>query len=376
MNVKIIAGRETSARNDHILNEIKQLIKESPLTPVTVIVSPQATFLTEKFILEKLNLKGMMGLSVVGPEKLTQKICDNVCGRAIKMIDTVGRSMMVKLLCEQNAKDLPTLRKCFGAKDIWGNLAELFGELKTLDVTPKMLKETEFEDKFSREKINDIAFLYEEFETLRETLGVTGGDRTNIAIENIKDADFIKDSHFFVMNFDMFTSQMIRYMAEIGKYAKSMTISLLGDKKGEELFGATRQVKEKLSYYIGCDIKTHYIEKQDKKSSDILFLDKNLYAFSPEKNENAKGDIEIIAARDKEEEVFAAREIVARLIKRGYSYNDIAIVTGDMQGYGPFIKRLFTEADIPTFVDMKRDLSKKQLCPSYTFLFAYVRRKA
>ena len=63
----------------------------------------------------------------------------------------------------------------------------------------------------------------------------------------------------------------------------------------------------------------------------------------------------------KDEIRYTASKIAGIIREKGYRYSDIGVITGDMESYGSEIARIFSEAEIPYFMDMKRNLISNPL---------------
>ncbi|WP_302761498.1 hypothetical protein, partial [Christensenella hongkongensis] len=74
MGVEFVLGRTASKRDDYVMEKIGSIIRKDPLANVLVVVPPQATYITEKQLMHKLGLKGLMGAVVQSPAR----ICDRV----------------------------------------------------------------------------------------------------------------------------------------------------------------------------------------------------------------------------------------------------------------------------------------------------------
>ena len=53
----------------------------------------------------------------------------------------------------------------------------------------------------------------------------------------------------------------------------------------------------------------------------------------------------------KAEAAFAAAETVRLIREEGYRYRDIAIVTADMETYGPYLQELFRQEKVPVYAN-------------------------
>ena len=59
----------------------------------------------------------------------------------------------------------------------------------------------------------------------------------------------------------------------------------------------------------------------------------------------------------REEEAYVAGRISELIVDKGYRYNDIAVITGDMDGYYRYIEEEFSKNNIPAFIDHKHNIA-------------------
>ena len=359
MKVEFVIGRNSSDKAKYFLNKTEQEIKNNPLVPVLFLVSPQATFITENMVINHMGQKGIMGVQVMGPEKLTEIICARAGGRAKKIIDSSGRGMIIKRIMEENAAEIPSLRKCLKVKNIHSDIASVIAECKTLDISSDSL--LQFANEKQNDKIKDVAFVYNKFDEFLRDKGLTNADRTNTAIENIKNCDFIKNATVFVYDFDLLTNQMARYVGEICKYAKHTAISFAGRENDDsDIFALQKIMQKKIEKYSGLKCEKVYLTEKINKSDDIINIEENIFSDNPRMYKNG-GNIKIFAEQNSQKQIMRCREIIARLAAQGMNYSEIAVLCPDVKSSFPVIKRLFDESEIPFFADEKRSLSHNML---------------
>lgn len=119
MGIEFVLGRTASKRDDMIIEKIGELVRKDPLANVLVVVPPQATYITEKQLIDKLGLKGLMGICVQSPARICDRVLESTYGKAVTSIDAAGKSMMMRLLLDRSENDLTALRKCAKKKAIF-----------------------------------------------------------------------------------------------------------------------------------------------------------------------------------------------------------------------------------------------------------------
>lgn len=370
MGITFVLGRTASQRDERVIEKIKRIAKQDPLADVLVVVPPQSTYITEKQLMHALDSKGLMGVCVQSPARIADRVLESTYGRTITSIDGAGKSMLLRAILDEEAPNLSALARCAGKNDLPVQLADLISELKTLDVTPGMLLEVETEHAATREKLKDIAYLYERFTKAAEGL-FDMEDKINLVIDHIPEADFVRRSHLVIHGFDIYNAQTVRFMKALMRTAKDTVMSFYYAPTGApdaEIYEICNENRNKfLADAMKLGLETEIVTEDRKSSKDILHIEKNLYAYPAERMEQAR-DVSITHAADREEEV---RAVCAQIVwlnqKYGYAYRDMAVVCGSAERYVSTVSRIFSQAGVPCFAGEKRTLDQ---CALSTFLLS------
>ncbi len=368
MGVTFILGRTASKRDERVMEKIRDVAAGDPLADVLVVVPPQSTYITEKQLLRTLRAKGLMGVCVQSPARICDRVLESTYGRTVTGIDSAGKSMLLRRILDAHREELSALARCAGRGDIPVELASLIAEFKTLDITPALLRDIQTEHVNTREKLLDIALLYERFNEQSEGLFDTE-DRINMVIDHIPEAEFVKNAFLVIHGFDIYNAQTVRFLKALMRTAKDTVMSFYyadGDAPDAETYGICDENRNKfLADAIQMGLKTEIVTEDRGISPDILHIEKNLYAYPPQKAERAK-DVSITRAASADEEV---RAVMAQIVwlnqNKGYGFRDMAVCCGSAERYVPLIARRFREAGIPCFAGEKRTLDE---CAFSTFL--------
>ncbi len=94
-----------------------------------------------------------------------------------------------------------------------------------------------------------------------------------------------------------------------------------------------------------------------RKGGALRHLEQNLFRKNQQPYRGSSDEISLHELSSPVQEVhFAARTISGLVRSRGYRYRDIAVIAGDLDAYGNYVKRIFPTYDIPVFVDETRQL--------------------
>lgn len=245
-------------------------------------------------------------------------------------------------------------------------------EFKKHGISVDMLKNTvdNTENKYLKCKMEDMLLVYNKFQNNIQDKYIDENDVLTILSENIDKTNFFNDTIIYIDEFAGFTKQEYEIIRKLLNLASNVNItvctdSLNLDKNPEvDIFYSNKQTAKKLIELAKEEnIKIlNPIVIQNKnarfKSKELQHLEENLYNIPQKKFEDELKDISIFLASNQYSEIeHVASEIVKLVKEKNYRYNDISIITKNLEGYSNLCKVIFEQYDIPVFIDEKKDLS-------------------
>jgi ATP-dependent helicase/nuclease subunit B len=86
-------------------------------------------------------------------------------------------------------------------------------------------------------------------------------------------------------------------------------------------------------------------------------MEHNLFSYPYSQYNYKPQNIKLFKALNKYSEIENVASDIVRICRdKGFRFKDIAVVTGDLDGYQSIIKAVFNEYNIPCFIDKKRDI--------------------
>ena len=226
------------------------------------------------------------------------------------------------------------------------------------------------QNKYLKCKMEDMFLIYEKFQEKLQSNFIDENDLLTILAENVDKTDFFNDCYIYIDEFVGFTKQEYEIIRKLLNLAKCVNItvcsdSLVLDKNPEvDIFYSNKQTALNL-IGLAQDEKIEilnpiFIEnKQTRfKSKELLHLEQNLYSVKQLKYNENVNDISLFLANNQYSEIeYVACEIVKLVKEKNYRYNDISIIAKNLDTYSNLCKVIFSEYDIPVFIDEKKDLS-------------------
>ncbi|MDL2302645.1 exodeoxyribonuclease V subunit gamma, partial [Lachnospiraceae bacterium OttesenSCG-928-D06] len=120
-----------------------------------------------------------------------------------------------------------------------------------------------------------------------------------------------------------------------------------------DISGEKKELPEKWnkSYESKCEIRYNH-NHRFMNSKALLFLEENLFRYTNTCFAEKQDNIHIFETSSQKEEVHQTGLLILERIRTdNLAYRDIAVISGDLLGYAPFIAMEFAEMGIPFFMD-------------------------
>jgi ATP-dependent helicase/nuclease subunit B len=334
-----------------------------------LIVPEQFTLQTERDLIEKLKLPGIMQLEVLSFTRLAHKVLSEAGGITRTTINEQGKNMVLRKIIDEYAKELTIYKDASKQDGFISKFADLISQLKQFTILPEDFNELKNENNsILLQKIHDIQIIYKLFNEYLKGRYIDTEDFISLLIEKIEKAEFLKDALIWIDGFTTFTPQMLKIIEKIMLLSDnieiSITIDFAGNSHDMELFTAPKLTYNKIHKLAQKrGIKEEIINNNSRnsitKNKEIIHLERELYAQPYNVYHEKPNAVKVFAGTNLDNEIENAAFKILKLVRdENYRWRDIAVVCNDIECYGSIIKRIFTENNIPFFLDQKRDIMK------------------
>lgn len=359
--MNIIYGRSGSGKSEYIYNKIKS---ELETAPKTYIVTPeQFSFTAEKKLLETLDEGATTRVEVLSFERMAYRVLQETLGTSLKNIDKAGKAMVVSSLLEEAQKELNFLGKNLENIDL---ILTQITEFKKHGITAEMLKEKmdATQDTYLKLKIKDMYTIYSRFEDRLQDNYIDENDLLNLLAQNIESSHLFDNCLFYIDEFAGFTKQEYNVIQVLEKIAKDIYITVCTDdlrvlKSPEaDIFYDNKQTVQTLKQIADIKNEIHLENSYRFKNEELRHLEKNIFDLPYTTYNKEVDNIKLTIAKNQYEEIEnVAREISKLVRKEGYRYRDIGVITKNLEDYSSLCKAIFSEYEIPVFIDEKKDIT-------------------
>lgn len=190
---------------------------------------------------------------------------------------------------------------------------------------------------------------------------------------NLDKTDMFKDSVIYIDEFVGYTEQEYEIIKGLMKYAKQVNITVCTDSlkkstnKETDIFSTNKETISKIidiakEQNINIEQGVKLEELHRFKTRELQHLEKNIYNNKYEKYKEDTKNIELFLAKNQFSEVeMVAKNIIKFVRDEGYRYNDISVITKNIDSYSSIIKAVFSKYEIPVYIDEKKELSQNIL---------------
>jgi ATP-dependent helicase/nuclease subunit B len=379
MSLRIIYGRAGTGKSSFCLEDIKQKLDAGGTGPYIIIVPEQFSLQAEQRLVRKLGASGINGVEVLSFRRLAYRVFSSTGGVVHTHINAAGKSMLLYRAIDKQRDKLKIYARTSERKGFINKLNRIISELKRYMLTAEMLyqaaeKQKEVNPMLS-DKLQDIALIYEEFEGLLHSGYIDTDDDLTMLCNKLDYCSLFDKAEFYIDEFSGFTPQEYSVIEKLMNKSAGINVTLCTDCLMDftdiddiNVFsptqhGAARLINLARSNNIHMEKPISLNSKDSNKYNPaLLHLEQNLYCYSYKALKEKTKDISIFMASNIYSEIENTARNILRLCRdEDLNFSDIAVVTGNLEGYQKLIQAVFSEYEIPYFIDNKRDVSSHPL---------------
>lgn len=398
MGIRFVFGRAGTGKSTLCLEEIRSELRLKPWgAPLILLVPEQATHQMEVTLANTPDLGGSLRAQVLSFRRLGWRVFSETGGGQKVLIGAIGKRMLLRRILLKHRLHLKAFARSATRPGMADLLAQAIGEFKTYRIAPDDLRKVKNTNGLLLDKLQDLALIYEEFQTALGQGILDPDDELSILAEKIPYAPLIQGAQVWVDGFTGFTPQELEVLKIIISTANEVVITspldpvLLAEERqlesgplkvGEELFAGpwqTYQDLQRIATETGTLSHPPTLLDNTKryKHSWLRHLEKYYATYPtvpygeiqshapmsdlnefPINEESPLGEgIQIFSAVNRRAEVEGvARELRCLARDEGLCWNEMAVMTRDLTGYHELITQVFTSYEIPHFSDHKRSV--------------------
>jgi helicase-exonuclease AddAB, AddB subunit len=381
MSVRFILGRPGTGKTALCMKEIRDQLRENPSgAPLIYLVPEHMTFSMEYAFAGTPGFGGMTRLNVYSIPRLALRVLQQAGGATRIHLSSVGLSMMLRRIVAGNSEKLKLFRKASVQTGFYDLLGQTLAEMKSYCLTPQQLadqseiieKENSAENLLLKDKLHDLAIVYDALEKALEGKYVDSDDYLILMARKISETDFLKQSELWIDGFQTMTPEEQVVVGQLMAVCRRTTIVLGADQaydRPPDEFSVFRHPAllflkfREMAVAQQLSVEPLVIRRDIVRPKTQALKTLNLLSGNISNKEAADSDGLILteAVNRREEVEQAARNLISLVRDRHLRFRDMTVLVRDLDSYHDLIDTVFSDYGIPVFIDRKRPMKQHPL---------------
>lgn len=370
MGLRFIYGTAGTGKSEFCFNEIKNNIKNKE--KIYIITPEQFSYSAEKKLLEEINTNASVNAEVISFNRIANRVFTEVGGANEVLISKSSKAMLIYSILEKEKKNLKFLNSSDDNIDI---ILKEITEFKKHNIATLNIEEEnkKIENPELNQKLNEINLIYKIYEENIKNKFIDEEDILTKLAEKIPESKMFDNSIVYIDEFAGFTKQEYNIVEKILEKAKQVNITICADNleentnKESDIFYFNKQFAKLLT-----DCGQNVDKKQEKsillknkyrfKNIELKHLEENIYNNSYNIFKNEPKNIKLFLASSPYTEIEKIAQEINKLVREEkYKYNEIAIITKNIENINNIAKAIFSKYNIPIFIDEKSEITENIL---------------
>lgn len=392
MALQLILGNSGAGKSHYLFEKIIAESMQDPKRQFLVIVPEQFTMQTQKDLVMMHPGRGIMNIDVLSFERLAHRVFDEVGQEHRKILEDTGKNLVLRRLAEEKKDELTLLGGNMKKLGYISEVKSLISEFTQYQVTSEQLVQMMERNQGNPQlyfKLKDMKVLYDSFRSYLEGTYLTAEELLGALERTVEQSRTVRGSVLVLDGYTGFTPVQLSLLKKLLVLASEVYVTLTLDEREDpfskgaqyQLFYLTKKTIRGLLTCAGevnVPVKKLVVRKDPEKSRfreapALGFLETGIFRHGKTVWEEETGEIRLYAASTPRAEAEAVGREIQRLVRdENCRYRDLAVVTGDLEVYGPLMEQVFSKLGIPGFMDRKKDVLKNPFVEFLRALLAAV----
>ncbi len=374
MALQFILGESGSGKSDYAMKRLIEEAMAHPKNRYMILVPAQFTMQTQKDIVRMHPCRGVLNIDILSFERLAYRVFEEVGTDILEILDDTGKNLILRRVLEQVKPELSVFAKKVNYRgfleEVKSVLSE-FGQYRIGEAELIRMEESATEKPLLSAKLRDIHVIYNGFREMIAEKYITSEALLEVLSRQISKSKLVNGCYVLIDGFTGFTPVQYQFLEQLLVCCRELVLTAVFSEQAYakapeegELYGLSRSMITKMTDLAVRNqipiMPCVWMPKPAYRFLESPALEHlERYLFSDEAPAVFTGEqaVYLDGLDSSAEEVeFAAARIHQLVRKQGFRYRDIAIITADMEHYYRLIRDVFSEQDIPVFIDYKRDI--------------------
>lgn len=373
--INIVYGKAGSGKTSYINQILASLAKEG-CEDLLLIVPEQFSFTAER---DMLNLLGPVDCNrvevVMSFSHIAETVRKEYGSSKLREIGDAEKTLLMNMAINGVKDKIEFFARRAGSKGFAEEMISLCDEFKQNSLLPESAEEFSrgIESKQLSKKLSEVSLILGSYNALLENRFSDPFDTLTRLYEVLGEYSFFENKTVVIDGFYSFSRQEIKIIERIFAQAKDVFITICTDtlfsQTGEDydVFAYPRKTARtiiEIAKRYNKKIREIKTERQTEGvTEELRFLEENIFRTEKEKYSGKTQNIEIISAKNIENECrFVALTIKKLLYEGALRSRDIAVVSRDGNEYDAEIKDALKRYGIEVFSDKLQPVKIQPLC--------------
>ena len=404
MSLKLILGPSGCGKSRKLFEKALEDAAQNPGRQHIILVPEQFTMQTQQSLCALSQSGGILNIDILSFSRLAVRVFEETGVRRKTLLRETGKTLLLRLIADREAAGLSLLSGAVDRPGVLGELKSILSEMDQYEMTDeeiqRMVSECSARPVLAQ-KLEQLSVLREKYRQFQEVHQLQTVETVPEALcGRIPASRMLERSRIYLDGFTGFTPAQMDVLSGLMRKAERVTAAFTIDAgtdafsrpREEELFALTKKTVQalgRIAAETGTVMDPPLLMKQSGtgrfgEGSELQYLEANLLRpgrRNPFPGQNDRHQIQILSCANPAEEAQAAVAWIRRLTRTNENggdgqegghentlrYRDIAVVAGDFPTYVEHLRRAFSRAEIPYFVDRSVPVT---LNPAFEFVRA------
>ena len=376
MSLQFIFGNSGSGKSSYLYEKVLEEAEKEPTKNFLVLVPEQFTMQTQRELVRRQKNHAIMNVDVLSFARLAYRVFDELGKQNLMVLEETGKNLVLRKVAEEKKDCLKVLGGNINKMGYIGEIKSLISELTQYNIGPEQLEEflkTSSISETLRLKLEDVLVLYQGFGEYLEGKYITSEEVLSLLCDVAKESQIITNSVIVFDEFTGFTPIQNQLFGVLLPLAEKIMVTVTIDAEEDfyhsrgihELFAMSKKtissllniaqerkvpVEEPVVLKDGANLRY-------KNAPGLFFMEQNLFRVRKRGQKNTGEEVRLFCMKNPREELSYVAGEIARLVREeGFSYKEIAVVTGDVAQYANYVPETFESYEIPYFIDQTKNI--------------------
>lgn len=376
MSLRFYFGPSGSGKSRRLYQEIIERSMKEPGRNFLIIVPDQFTMQTQKELVSLHERGGILNIDVLSFGRLAHRIFEEVGELDTPVLDDTGKSLVLHKVALDMKEQLPVLGGHLHRQGYIHEVKSAISEFMQYAVTPadmdRLITYSQSRGALVH-KLKDLSLLYRGFKDYIQGKFITTEETLDVLSRSLHKSSLIEGSVVVFDGFTGFTPIQNSVIREILRLSRETIVSLTlgtgedpytpdGEQKLFHLTKKTVYTLSKIASQAGVSRGEDVFvvpggQDRFRHSPALRSLEQNLFRYEVTPYPEPQQSIRLMEMTSPAEEVHQVGLAIRDLIRQeGLAYRDIALISGDLEAYAPYVEAEFARMEIPCFIDRTRGI--------------------